>query len=158
MLLLLAIIVHSCGSEDKQKEESIQFGRKEGPVVSKDSKQNITLASQTIDLENKGIGPIQSVTLGAIDQTLVKEGENIHKTMCAACHRTDKKFIGPPFKDILKRRTPEWVMNMTLNPVEMVKKDPLAKALFEEYEGSLMANQNLSEDQARAVLEYMRSL
>ncbi len=156
--MLLSFIVYGCGGEDKQKEESIQFGRKEEPNVSKELKKNKVPASQTIDLENKGIGPIQSVTLGEIDPDLVKEGENIHKTMCAACHRTDKKFIGPPFKDILKRRTPEWVMNMTLNPVEMVKKDPLAKALFEEYEGALMANQNLSEDQARAVLEFMRTL
>lgn len=157
IIVLLVLLCLSCGRGEKETKETIQFGRKEAPSESVNS-ESIHLASETIDLKNKGIGPIESITLKEIDDALVKEGESIHKTMCAACHRTDKKFIGPPFKDILKRRTPEWVMNMTLNPIEMTQKDPLAKALFKEYGGSLMANQNLSEVQARAVLEYMRSL
>jgi len=48
-------------------------------------------------------------------------------------------------------------MNMILNPDEMVQKDPIAKALLAEYL-SPMANQNLTEEQARAVLEYFRTL
>ena len=75
-----------------------------------------------------------------------------------ACHRPDKKFIGPAPKGVLERRTPEWVMNMILNPEEMVQKDPLAKDLLVEFNGSPMANQNLTEEEARAVLEYFRTL
>lgn len=130
LLIILLLLNLGCGSEEKQAKESIQFGRKDAPSNTEESKTSSKLASETIDLSNNGIGPITTITLDKIDDALVKEGEVIHETMCAACHRTDKKFIGPPFKDILKRRTPEWVMNMTLNPVEMVKKDPLAKALF----------------------------
>ncbi len=158
VLVLLAVTSFSCGNTEKQEKETIQFGRKEALSDPAEFKTAITLASETIDLENKGIGPITAIVLDKIDDALVKEGEVIHETMCATCHRRDKKFIGPPFKDILERRTPEWVMNMTLNPIEMIQKDPLAKALFNEYEGTLMANQNLSKDQARAVLEFMRSL
>ena len=33
-------------------------------------------------------------------------------------------------------RTPEWIMNMILNPTEMVEKDPLAKELLVEFNGS----------------------
>jgi cytochrome c2 len=78
--------------------------------------------------------------------------------MCLACHRIGKKFIGPPPNGILERRTPEWVMNMILNPQEMVQKDPLAKDLLKEFNGSPMSNQGLTEDQARAILEYFRTL
>jgi hypothetical protein len=49
-------------------------------------------------------------------------------------------------------------MNMILNPEEMTKNDPLAKALLIEFNGSPMANQNLTEEEARQVLEYFRTL
>jgi hypothetical protein len=48
-------------------------------------------------------------------------------------------------------------MNMILNPEEMVQKDPIAKQLLVEYNGAPMANQNLTEDEARAILEYFRT-
>ena len=70
----------------------------------------------------------------------------------------EKRFIGPSPKGILERRTAAWTMNMILNPEEMVQKDPMAKKLLIEYNGSPMANQNLTEDEARAVLEYFRTL
>lgn len=89
---------------------------------------------------------------------MATKGEDIFKKMCTACHRVDKKFIGPAPTGILERRTPEWIMNMILNPEEMVQNDPLAKELLIEFNGSPMANQNLTEDEARAVLEYFRTL
>jgi hypothetical protein len=70
----------------------------------------------------------------------------------------DKKFIGPAPNGILERRSPEWVMNMILNPEKMVKEDPLAKDLLEEYNGSPMVSQNVTRDEARAILEYFRTL
>jgi hypothetical protein len=49
-------------------------------------------------------------------------------------------------------------MNMILDPEDMIQKDPLAKALLIEFNGSPMANQNLTEEEARQVLEYFRTL
>ena len=89
---------------------------------------------------------------------MVAKGKDIFDKMCTACHRLGKKFIGPPPNGLFEKRTPEWVMNMILNPDEMVQKDPLAKALLMEFNGSPMANQNLTEDEARAILEYFRTL
>ena len=59
---------------------------------------------------------------------------------------------------IYERRSPEWVMNMLLNPTEMLKQDPIAIALLKEYNNVMMLNQNLSEKEARAIAEYLRSL
>ena len=116
-------------------------------------------ASERVDLTNKGVGPVASLSLDAeVDQELATQGEAIYNQMCLACHRIDKKFIGPPPNGILERRTPEWVMNMILAPEKMVKEDPLARDLLIEFNGSPMANQGLTEDQARAVLEYFRTL
>ena len=58
---------------------------------------------------------------------------------------------------LLDRRTPEWVMNMILNPDVMEKQDPIAKKLVEEY-NTLMLNQRLNEQQARELLEYIRKI
>lgn len=110
-------------------------------------------------LENKGVGPITNIVLGeTIDQALAQKGREVYETMCTACHKIEKKYIGPTPKGILERRSPEWVMNMILNPEVMVKEDPIAKQLLIEYNGSPMANQNLTEEQARSILEYFRTL
>ena len=69
----------------------------------------------------------------------------------------EERYIGPALQDVTERRTPEWIMNMILNPEEMTKKDPIAKELLAEYL-SPMANQSLEEEEARKILEYFRTL
>ena len=57
-----------------------------------------------------------------------------------------------------ERRTPEWIMNMILVPEKMIVENEAAKQLLMEYNGAPMANQNLKEEEARAILEYFRTL
>lgn len=117
------------------------------------------LAEEANPLEDKGIGPITSVEMGAtVDQALAEKGRGVYEKMCTACHKPTEKFIGPAPKGVLERRSPEWVMNMILNPEQMVKENPIAKKLFMEFNGSPMANQHLTQEEARAVLEYFRTL
>ncbi|GAA3601317.1 cytochrome c [Flavivirga amylovorans] len=157
MILLVSFLI-SCGGKEEKKKEGFSYEKK-APTENKIKKVESVPASKQIDLDNKGIGPISSINLPSeIDQTMATHGADVFKKMCTACHRPDKKFIGPAPKNILDRRSPEWVLNMILNPDEMVQKDPLAKALLIEFNGSPMANQNLSEEDARAVLEYFRTL
>ena len=157
--VLFSVLMMSCGGKEEKKKEGFSYKKKETTEKTTAPKAEKTPPSKQIDLTNKGLGPIKSVTLGAeIDQTMVTHGADVYKKMCTACHRTNKKFIGPPPTGILERRTPEWVMNMILNPEQMVKEDPLAKELLMEFNGSPMANQGLSEKDARAVLEYFRTL
>jgi len=159
VILLFSVLLVSCGGKEEKKKEGFSVKRKattekaaETPVVSGKK------ASERVDLTNKGIGPITSLALDAVDDAMAAKGKEVYDQMCLACHRIGKKFIGPAPDNILERRTPEWVMNMILNPDQMVKEDPLAKDLFMEFNGSPMANQGLTEEQARAVLEYFRTL
>jgi len=158
IVLILSLAIVSCGGEEKKEDkEKVQL-KKQTTTKKVDPAAN-TKASETIDLTNKGIGPIKSLTLPSeIDQAMAVKGKDVFDKMCTACHRADKKFIGPAPTGLLKRRSPEWIMNMILDPEGMVKNDPLAKALLIEFNGSPMANQNLTEDEARAVLEYFRTL
>ena len=163
-LATLAIVtLISCGGKEEKKSNEIQIGQKpaatEAPAETATNSASDTKPSETVDLTNKGIGPIKNVELSPeIDQAMAAKGMEVYKNKCMACHKPDKKFIGPAPKNILKRRTPEWIMNMILNPEEMTQKDPLAHALLKEFNGSPMANQNLTEEEARQVLEYFRTL
>ena len=47
---------------------------------------------------------------------------------------------------------------MLLNPTEMLKQDPTAIALLKEYNNVMMINQNLTQEEARAITEYLRTL
>ncbi len=146
LVLVWTVFLFSCGGE-KAKEEAVEPQAKpsEEAAVSADPKAN------------KGIGPISSVTLGEIDASLAGEGEAIFKAKCTACHKISKRFIGPALQGVTQRRSPEWIMNMALNPEEMIQKDPIAQQLLIEYNGAPMANQNLTEEEARALLEYLRT-
>ncbi|MCH7523575.1 MAG: cytochrome c [Bacteroidetes bacterium] len=156
--LFFVLLMFSCGENEEKKQESSKVKLKTTEKKA-EVKKTTTKPSETIDLTNKGVGPISSITLNAeIDQAMAANGKEIYKKMCTACHRATKKFIGPPPVGILEKRTPEWIMNMILNPDGMVKNDPLAKKLLMEFNGSPMANQNLSQEEARAVLEYFRTL
>lgn len=116
-------------------------------------------ASVRIDLVNKGVGPVKLIELpGDIDESLANAGAVLYQQKCTACHKLGEKFVGPPPNGILKRRTPEWVMNMMLNPEVMLKEDQLAKDLFMEFNGAPMANQGLTQEEARAILEFFRTL
>jgi len=158
--LIFALLLIGCGGKEEKKKEGFSVKRKattekkvETPATSE------TKASERIDLSTKGVGPIKSVTLGeTVDEAMAAEGKKVYDQMCLACHRIGKKFIGPAPNGILERRSPEWVMNMIMNPEGMVKDDALAKELLIEFNGSPMANQSLTEEQTRAVLEYFRTL
>ncbi len=160
LTLVITLLALSCGGGEKEQKETSKVKLRKQPTEKKaTTKKSTVKASQTIDLTNKGVGPISSLDLPAeIDQKMVAHGEEVFKKMCTACHKVGKKFIGPAPNGITERRTPEWIMNMILDPEGMVKNDPLAKKLLIEFNGSPMANQNLTEDEARAVLEYFRTL
>ena len=93
----------------------------------------------------------------SIDLALASQGQSLFETKCAACHKLYERYVGPPLGDVLDRRRPTYVMNMILYPDTMQKINPFAKALLAEYLVP-MPNQNLTESEARAVLEYLRSI
>ena len=108
---------------------------------------------------NMGVGPIKTLELPAeIDQTMAESGRVVYEAKCTACHKPEKDFIGPAPKGIMDRRTAAWVMNMIIDPEGMIAKDPIARELLIKFNGAPMANQNLTEEEARSVLEYFRTL
>jgi hypothetical protein len=86
----------------------------------------------------------------------VTTGKATYELKCQSCHKlTPEKLVGPGWKDVTRRRTPVWIMNMITNVEMMLETDPEAQKLLEQCMVR-MPNQNLSKDQAREVLEFMR--
>lgn len=106
-------------------------------------------------IEN-GIGPITTVAVSeTIDPALVAQGETLFTQKCSACHKLDERYVGPPLRDVTTRRAPAFVMNQMLNPAEMAQKHPEGKKLLAEFL-TQMPDQQLTEADARALLEYLR--
>lgn len=155
LILLTVVAFTSCGESEKKEKVTLGDYSKEEPKKAEPSKNS----KDMVDFSNKGIGPVKSVNLtDDIDKALATRGATVYDNMCTACHKLDRKFIGPPIKGVTEKRSPEWIMNMILNPEEMIAKDPIAKQLMIESNMAVMANQNLTEDEARAILEYFREL
>lgn len=106
--------------------------------------------------DGEGIGKFKNVALASFDAALAAEGKKAFEAKCSACHKTtEQKIVGPGLKDITKRRKPAWILNMITNPEEMTKKDPTAMKLLEEHL-TQMTFQNVSDDEAKALLEFFR--
>lgn len=146
-VLALSFAASGCDKKDDDDKdegrESEEHGKKEEQLTA-------------FELEH-GIGPVKEpIPLGAIDKAMAATGETVFETKCSACHKMDTLYIGPALGDVTTRRSGAFVMNMILNPQEMVERHPVAKQLLAE-RMTFMANQNLTLEEARAVLEYLRT-
>lgn len=101
--------------------------------------------------------PVSSVDVGPLNEELAEEGEKLFETRCTTCHKLDSRYIGPPLGGVAGRREPEFIMNMILAPEKMLQSNADAQALLAEYSVP-MTNQNLSQEEARAILEYLREV
>jgi cytochrome c2 len=117
----------------------------------------VTTAPSSAATDAKGTGKFKSVELThPLDQKMITAGQGIYDIKCNSCHKlTEEKLVGPGWKGVTDRRAPEWIMNFVTNTDEMLDKDAEAKALMEVCMVR-MPNQNLKDEEARAILEFMR--
>jgi mono/diheme cytochrome c family protein len=150
----LGVFVLSCGEKKEEKKEGFEMSRTKATSTTDSNSEAVP-----VDMDNKGIGPITSMSFpDEIDTALAAQGEAKYQAICTACHMPNQRMIGPALAGVYERRSPEWVMNMILNPDGMLREDPIAKALLKEYNNAIMLNQNLTQEEARAVAEYLRTL
>jgi hypothetical protein len=145
----IALLFYNCAPDKpKNKEEYPEF---------KEEAATPAPAANQMD-PSKGIGVIKDVTLNTpLEQERVKRGSAIYEMKCSACHKlTSDRLVGPGWKEVTKRRSPEWIMNMVTNVDVMLDKDAEAQKLLELCL-TRMPNQNVSVGDARDVLEFMRN-
>lgn len=145
LLIGLVLFMTSCGKKDNSTSDFSKTSASESTEVKSDYDPVL------------GEGKFDKVELAVnLDHEMAKSGEAISSTKCTSCHKlTDEKLVGPGWAGVTKRRAPEWIMNFITNPDPMIDKDP---ALQSQLEICLvrMPNQNVTDDEARQILEYMR--
>ena len=148
ILLAVILVFVACGGPEPASEEAKKPTLQESTEVSGDN--------PSYD-PHRGEGKFTTVELGdKLDGALADAGEKVIGVKCASCHKmTDEKLVGPGWKGVTSRRTPPWIMNFITNPDPMIDKDPQLQAQLEICLVR-MPNQNLSDEEARQVLEFMR--
>ncbi len=108
---------------------------------------------------NRGLGKwsADNLTLNpTLDAAMADSGEKVGAVKCVSCHKlTNERLVGPGWKGVTQRRKPEWILNFITNPDPMIDKDPVVQAQLELCLVR-MPNQNLSDTEARDILEFMR--
>jgi hypothetical protein len=91
-----------------------------------------------------------------LNSGLALKGKGLYDSKCASCHSLKNDVIvGPGWSGVTERRQLGWLMNMMTNTTEMLEKDPELKKQIEKYKVQ-MPELSTSDEDARAILEYMR--
>ncbi len=151
VLGIIALTIAACGSNADEKKDT---GAAAAPSSS-DQKETAG-ANPSYD-PKRGEGKFSNVTIpAALDAVKAESGNKIFTVKCSACHKlTEEKLVGPGWKGVTGRHTAEWIMNFATNPDVMIDKDPKAQAMLEICLVR-MPNQNLTDDDARNIFEFMR--
>jgi cytochrome c5 len=150
-LLFLAVICAvfaACGgSSTPEKNPYVQ----EGGADKKEATGNPSYDPK------RGEGKFTHVDVSpALNGVMADNGKKVFDVKCNSCHKTtEEKLVGPGWKGVTSRHSAEWIMNFVTNTDEMINKDPKAQAQLEICLVR-MPNQNLSDDDARALYEFMR--
>lgn len=156
LLFSLFFLVCACNNKNSEitgANKELTLNNQSVSTKSLSQKTNTVVSNPDNDL---GVGPIkQKIDLKAINTEMADQGKEIFQSKCSACHRIFEKYVGPALADVTKRRSPEWIMNMVLNPVEMTQVNPIAQSLLAEYL-TQMTFQNVTEQEVRKILEYFR--
>lgn len=115
------------------------------------------LAQSENEVHGEKIEPSEVQLTTPLKPEWVSDGKSIYEMKCQSCHRlTDERLVGPGWKGITQKREPAWIMNMITNVDMMLETDPEAQKLLEQCLVR-MPNQNVTKEDARKILEYMRS-
>ncbi len=92
----------------------------------------------------------------AQDDSKIQAGKKLFNTNCAACHKINKRAVGPALKGASAKYDKEWLYSWIKNSTAMVKSgDAQAIAIYEEYNGSVMTSfPQLSNDDIDNIVAY----
>lgn len=143
---ITAILMTSCGDGTKKTSEQTETTTASSPATT----------DQANEVHGTQVNPGEIALNNPLNQNWVSAGKSTYELKCQSCHKlTTDRLVGPGWKDVTKRRKPEWIINMITNVDMMLDSDPEAQRLLEQCLVR-MPNQNISKDQAREVLEFMR--
>ncbi|HXB28578.1 MAG TPA: cytochrome c [Puia sp.] len=152
LTFVISIVAIQCGSNKENTSNNTTAAS--DSTVQKVNKDTVIVF---LGINSKGIGRFKDVQLThPLNEEMADKGKAIFESKCFACHKlSTEMLVGPGWSGVTKRRSPEWIMNWITNTKVMLDRDLAAQAdmaicLIR------MPNQDLTDEQARNVLEFMR--
>lgn len=128
--------------------------RQEADNAAKNSPTPSQLATNQPETHGTAVSTVELTH--PLNKDWVAAGQSIYDAKCSACHKlSTEKLVGPGWTGVTTRREPSWIINMITNVEMMLEKDPEAQKLLEQCLVR-MPNQNVTQEDARKVLEFMR--
>lgn len=148
IILLLGLFIAACGGGSGSNTTNTEA---QAPEAKKTENGN-----PSYDPE-RGEGKFTKVEVGEkLDAAMAANGEKVYGVKCSSCHKlTTEKLVGPGWTGVTDRHMAAWIMNFVTNTDEMLNKDPKAQAQLEICLVR-MPNQNLTDEDARNLYEFMR--
>jgi hypothetical protein len=135
----------------------LSCGESEGDSTDTQTENANTETAAGNEVHGNEVKPSDVTITNPLNVQWVSHGKEIYDLKCQSCHKlTEDRVVGPGWKGVTKRREPHWIMNMITNVDMMLEKDPEAQKLLEQCLVR-MPNQNITRDEARHILEFMRS-
>ena len=86
----------------------------------------------------------------------IQKGKSLFNSQCAACHKLNKKLVGPALRGVSAKYEKDWLYSWIKNSAALIKSgDEQAVAIYEEYNKVAMnAFPNLSNEDIDNILAY----
>ena len=86
----------------------------------------------------------------------IQAGKNLFNANCAACHKLNKKAVGPALNGVTEIYDKDWLYSWIRKGSQMIKEgDPQAVAIWEEYNRAVMTNYpQFNDEQIDNILAY----
>ena len=99
------------------------------------------------------------ILLVVVISSNAQSGEETFNKTCKACHTVGGgKLVGPDLNGVTSKRSSEWLMKWTKSSQSLINSgDADAKTVFEANNKIPMPDQNLSDAEIQAVIEYIKS-
>lgn len=146
LLISGSLFFFACNNEQKPADND----------ATKTTPTESTAGNEQNEVHGTEIKPGEVELTTPLNQEWVATGKSIYEMKCQACHKlNDERLVGPGWKGVTQKREPHWIMNMITNVDMMLETDPEAQKLLEQCLVR-MPNQNISKDESRQILEFMR--
>ena len=113
----------------------------------------------------KGAGPSPVVSINpdfVVDNAKADAGGHVWRTKaCFVCHTVGDagsaaRGAAPDLGGVAERREIAWIKQFLLHTDTMIDSDPIANALYKQYNMQRMPNMRLTEEQAENLIHYLQ--
>jgi mono/diheme cytochrome c family protein len=113
----------------------------------------------------KGAGPVQVVSINPdfrVDNAKADAGGEVWRTKaCFVCHTvgdmgSSARGTAPDLGGVAERREIAWIKQFLLHTEQMIDADPIANALWKQYNMQRMPNMHVTEEQAENLIHYLQ--